>query len=446
MAIDEIKRAILEAHRNPNSLESEKLTKFEGTIEAWAISAQLLHDASPDTKAQGLFRFFGARMIYNKIQRDSDQLDSNGIAGFMQGLVQHIITLSQLPQIETAVYRYVCLSIAAMAIQINHPGVVRSILQWLNPLLASAPHIVVLFLSLLPEESENGRIKVSNDQRKAFEHQLTDSFEEVMGFLESQWVASNELNRNYILQCATNWIEFTHITPEKLIQQPMYSIMLDCLAVKELFISAAKSIHTAFYSFTEDKSLSVLLEMSLPRILALCATWKSIAVDRSELDSELAKDICYELSRLFSVVAESSLELMLTPNSNFGQIGIIEQLLECCRYEHENKTSTYPLKFFFMLQERILDGMDSVVADEKAFFTHARSIYQPYFAHLIDISLDKCMMEESIFVVESEDNDDLALKDDDNAYNPFSNFDDYIDISPDTKVAFSDNQLHQKKP
>ena len=276
MASIEIKSAIEAALYQGNQEAADSLTRFEATREAWTVAEQLLRDDSLNPKAQSTFRFYGAKMVYSKTQRDFDQLSPSDIPKFLESLVQHVIALSQLPQSEKKICRYICLSIAAMAIQIDQSGVIRSVLQLLNPLLTSSPDIVVLFLSLLPEECENERIQVTMGVREAFEHQLTDSFQEVMGFLESRWESSDEVNRNKILDCASNWIEFTHITPDTLMKQPIYTLMLDCLAIKDLFEHAAKAVNAAFYRFTGHKDLLTLLQASLPRILGLRSTWKSV--------------------------------------------------------------------------------------------------------------------------------------------------------------------------
>jgi len=47
----------------------------------------------------------------------------------MTSLVQNIISASQVPDVDTKIYRYICLSIAALAIQTNKEGVINSVLS-----------------------------------------------------------------------------------------------------------------------------------------------------------------------------------------------------------------------------------------------------------------------------------------------------------------------------
>jgi hypothetical protein len=204
MSIEEVKGAICalgdaELGRGAQDV----LMQFEASRGAWTVAAQLLYDSSAQA-SQHHFRFFGAKMLYSKIQRDFDQLAESDVSAFMQSLVGHIINLSQEPNIEMKVCRYVCLSIAALAIQINQPGVIRAVLQWLNPVLTGAPHVILEFLALLPEECINQRVDVSRETREAFEHQLTDSFHEVLTFLGTHILVSELLLRNLCMACA--WI------------------------------------------------------------------------------------------------------------------------------------------------------------------------------------------------------------------------------------------------
>jgi len=378
------------------------LMQFEASREAWTVAAQLLYDSSAQA-SQHHFRFFGAKMLYSKIQRDFDQLAESDVSAFMQSLVGHIINLSQEPNIEMKVCRYVCLSIAALAIQINQPGVVRAVLQWLNPVLTGAPHVILEFLALLPEECINQRVDVSRETREAFEHQLTESFHEVLTFLGTQWSSptSNEENKRKILDCIEKWVEFTHISVRTLAAQPLYGLCLDCFTVPGLFVAATGVVSTAFLKFKDAKELPDLLIMTMPRLLPLRAVWNQLMGNESiEYDSDL-QEICHALSKLFSIVCEAALPVLLDYGTgDFGQKECILQLLECCRYPHDLATSKFPLTFFYMLSSR-LDEMqgDHANPDAAAHATNMFSLYSPFFHTLLNIAIDQCCSSEDYFIM-----------------------------------------------
>ena len=380
----------------------DMLMQFEASREAWTIAAQLLYDAS-DESNQHHFRFFGAKMLYSKIQRDFDQLADSDISAFMQSLVGHIINLSQEPNIEMKVCRYMCLSIAALAIQINQPGVIRVVLQWLNPVLTGAPAVILEFLALLPEECSNKRVDVSQDTREAFEHQLTESFQDVLTFLGTRWSApdASEENKRKILYCIEKWVEYTHISVRTLAAQPLYGVCLDCFTVRGLFVAATGVVSTAFSRFKDSKELPDLLIMTMPRLLPLRAVWSQLLADDAiEYDIDL-QDICHSISKLISMACEAALPVMLDYGTgDFGQKECILQLLECCRYPHDIATSKFPLTFFYMLSSR-LDEMQGGHAnpDAAAHATNLFNQYSPFFHTLLNITIDQCRASEDYFVM-----------------------------------------------
>lgn len=143
-----------------------------------------------------MFRFFGAKFLYSKSQKQFFQLDMATSAKLTQMILQHIIRLSTggSQKLEMNVCRYLCLSVATLALQSNTPGIVHDILMWLNPVVQTCPLILLEFLIVLPEEAFNRHIDVSSDFRELFVKQLTDSSHEVLTFISSLWsvAKSNE--------------------------------------------------------------------------------------------------------------------------------------------------------------------------------------------------------------------------------------------------------------
>ena len=185
------------------SQANDYLMKFETSNEAWQVAHQLLQSSS---STQSNYRFFGAKIFYSKIQKDLSQLPSEQINALKELLIQSILQLSQEPSHDITTIRYLCLSISALALQSNENGIVHQILAWLNPIISTAPRVVLEFLTVLPEECYNRHISVEHSIRESFSQQLCDSSKEVFQFLEALIENSTVAVRNQILRCFEHWI------------------------------------------------------------------------------------------------------------------------------------------------------------------------------------------------------------------------------------------------
>ncbi len=454
MSVENVCSAILAVRGNSGDEQRRNnaeafLSSFEASREAWEVANVIIHDLSISSNEADICRCRAMMILYNKIRDDFDQLASTEVPGFMQVLVQYVITLSQtqsqLSKLMITTRKFALLSIAALVLQVNQSGVIRSILQWLNPILTIAPNVVVQFLTYLPEECKNDRVNVADAHRDAFQEQLTESFTDVMGFLESQWDItyanitnnSNSNNNsgggggnsenendflNQIVICIDKWIEFAYITEEFLINQPIFTkILLNQLNQPTLFVCVSKALEGVFIKYRKGNNLPLLLSSTMPHILALRSTWDQIT---SYLDNNRNGDnynehenICDSLSRLFSYVAEASLPLMIQNNiqsTNFGQNELIGQLLDCCKY------STFPLQFFYQLKQSIVDGRDDYpdvneTPEEYTHFVNLTSLYSPCYAALLDIAIEQSILEKyvnnSLLFTIIDENSQVNLKD-----------------------------------
>ena len=183
------------------------LVQFEKSHEAWEIIQQLLMEP-----AGSPHRYFSAIMLHNKSQRDlTTQLNPQIITAFTQNLVSHLIRIAQEISIDMGVCRYLCLSIAAVAVQVNENGIVQQILQWLNPILATHPAVVLELLIVLPEEGCNRHVLTSSTRRRQFLDQLSNTVPEILGFLNyilSAVPRDSDIG-SQLLKCLERWIDNT---------------------------------------------------------------------------------------------------------------------------------------------------------------------------------------------------------------------------------------------
>lgn len=185
------------------SQANDYLMKFETSVEAWQVAHQLLQLPSSNHIH---YRFFGAKIFYSKIQKDLSQLSAEQIISLKELLVQSIIKLSQESSQDMTTLRYLCLSISALALQSQQQGIVQQILSWLNPIISSAPKVVLELLTVLPEECSNRHIAVEFAAREAFSQQLCDSSKDVFQFLDALMDSSDVPVKNQILRSFEHWI------------------------------------------------------------------------------------------------------------------------------------------------------------------------------------------------------------------------------------------------
>ena len=116
-----------------------------------------------------------------------------------------------------------------MALQVNREGVVSQILVWFNPILQSAPLVLLELLLVLPEESVNYHIDVDDDTRDRFAYQLTESFVDVANFLTQQ-SASPQCpvdTKIKVMKCLGAWIESTFVAGSLVASQSLFQMTLD---------------------------------------------------------------------------------------------------------------------------------------------------------------------------------------------------------------------------
>lgn len=127
--------------------------------------------------------------MYSKSQMQFFQLDPNSAAQLTQAVLRHIIRLSSdsSQSFEMNICRYLCLTVATLALQCNTPGIINEIFQWLSPIVQNSPTVLLELLIVLPEEACNRKVDVSQDIRDKFINQLDASAPQVLSFASSLW-------------------------------------------------------------------------------------------------------------------------------------------------------------------------------------------------------------------------------------------------------------------
>lgn len=343
---------------NPKEIIScnEWLVAFEKQIIAWDVANELLFEDSSTP-----FRFFGAKILYSKIQRQYHQLNPDHVAILTKQIVDHLIRLSSEKNIDIMVCRYLSLCISALSVHLNQDGIVRQILEWLNPILMTCPRIVLLLLIVIPEECFNTNIDVTEESRNRFSVQLSNSSQDVINFLTFLWPSSNADIQIQILNCFENWIRYCHISDQIILNCQLLEYAFSSLLGNDIFIDKSVDLFIALIQ-SYDSYSDIALKL-LYYIVELRNKWNSKQQALGDCLDEDDINVCRAIARLFSEVSETYILIIVSSDSRLDSIrnGILEQLLACARFSHDISVSRIPLKFFYELSALIKTEKDKLI-------------------------------------------------------------------------------------
>jgi hypothetical protein len=369
--LDQAKQAILALSNPATSKQADDwLISFEKSFHAWQTAEQLLLCSNNDLN-DCTFQFFGAKFLYSKISRQFVQLDQDSANSLLPKLIQILVSFSRsLGNVNKNAITYLCLAISALALQLNVDGIIHQILLWLNGLIDEGKHSVILsLLTVLPEEVHNSRILINNTTRSSYLQQLAGSSSMVMDFLASLLASltvsvssssriSLKEEKVNILKCGKNWFEILNegsyspqFTPShySVIQFALESLIVSLQGDEEedeLFDTSSDLI-IVFMRNNRVKDPQIV-ESIIRTVVSLRNGWNSAILSYSKdlLDQEL-HNRCLNFSRLFTEVAESCLESLLSREGMMGQDELISQLIECSSFKEDHSIARIPLKFFY---------------------------------------------------------------------------------------------------
>lgn len=396
-SLEALKRAIY-ALSVPSETQNANawLVDFEKQVIAWEISLTLLSEPS-----QSPLRFYGAKFIYSKIKRNFFQLShQDTVTSLMNNLNNYLLKLAHEKPLDMKVCRYICLALSALSLQINHPGIISSILNWLNPIVTTAPRIILQLLIVLPEECYNLQVDVNEDQRKQFSNQLCNSSSHVLDFLNFLWDLTDIEVKLQVLLCLENWIKFTNIDSKVLMQQIILQQVLVISIENELYLDACVDLVTTI--LTKYRSDHDIISMILQYTVSLKPTWnkKTSALDNIFDEDDL--HICQCLCRLFSEVAETYITLFLSHDSSLEiyQKELMSQMIECAKFPHELSISRIPLKFFYEF---------SLVLSESGVPDSVKKYENAYLA-LLEICVQQLKIPSTILTGNQKMTDEVSDK------------------------------------
>ena len=394
--IEQVKVAIT-ALSNPSetATANQWLVAFERSVDSWTAAEQLLRETDSQC------RFFGAKFLYSKVQRDFLQLNESTIPSLVHTMVQHIIRFAGESTVDMKVCRYLCLALAALAVQINQEGIVTQILLWFNPIVTTNPRVLLELLVVLPEECYNRQVDVAVDIRDKFAEQLSASVGEVFGFLHllsdgrnlsaggnGNIATVNDATINVILRCLEKWIDYINFSGSSLAAHPLFLYALECLSRESSFDAATQVVIATMQKFRCREP--TILNLVTPRIFALRELWTAQVQQLNEDSDVDDMSVCRSLCRLFTETAEACLEVIRDDN-NTALDQLVFQLVQCSQFRYDHSIARIPLIFFMEAEDRQLS--DFMRSSDKLY-----ERYLPAFVALYDTSLSQLALPADVII------------------------------------------------
>lgn len=321
---------------------SDWLSDFERSQRAWEISCCLLNEIDPT------FRFFGAKMLYSKLQRQFVQAESLQLVDPISNcLLQQLERIAKESSTDFKFARYISLSLSVIALQLNQPNAILHLMGILSRIVRDAPLVVLEFMIVLPEECDNRYLDISEEKKRAFCDQLGSSIEEVLNFLHAMWTSGGIDVKIKVFQALQNWMFFSPISPALLASKPIVALSLQCISeANELFEPSIQIWIDQITKFGDNKDLNDLL---LPQIPSLLRLWE---VHFSRIEDDLfSEEIIRSIAYFVSDFADHNIEHFLG-NENFYQTYILQMMSQSTIVSNQ-KIATAPLEFFECLSQEI---------------------------------------------------------------------------------------------
>lgn len=349
MSIEEVTAAI-NCLQDPNQTKHANawLEIFSRTTGAWQTLDLLLSQSCGPQKT------FISISLYRKVQRDFYQIHSFSTPeALLQSLMQHMVRLATETPMDMVACRYICLSVAAAAVQSGIPGIVNKLLGWLNPLVSVCPMVLLELITALPQECYNNRISVSRDVQDKFSEELYQNLEEVCNFLYFILTNFNDQNKNTkaILQSFEVWVAHTTGPEGLLFSHPLFKFAIENLCNIDVLEFSSKIISSILLNDgIENKLISGALLQYVLQTRSLWLQYSALAKANSQNldDFEDELSILRHISILVSDTASAFMAKVEDPDDE-TQVSLSTYILDCASFYWDFNIARIPFNYFYDL-------------------------------------------------------------------------------------------------
>ncbi|XP_023641358.1 transportin MOS14 isoform X2 [Capsella rubella] len=350
------------------------LQTFQGTLDAWQVADNLLHDSSSNLETL----IFCSQTLRSKVQRDFEELPP----GAFQKLRESLTTLLKKfhkgpPKVRTQI------SIAVAALAVHVPAADwgdGGIVSWLRDEMNMHPEYVPGFLELLtvlPEETFNYKIAARPERRRQFEKELTSQMEAALSILTA-CLSITEL-KEQVLEAFASWLRLRHgiagavLASHPLVHAALSSLNCDPLSEASVNVISELIHHTASPSSGGISAQTPLIQVIVPQILSLKTHLRDSSKDEEDVKA---------IGRLFADVGDSYVELIATGSDE--SMVIVHALLEVTSHP-EFDIASMTFNFWHSLQLMLTKSSLGIEASIEAERNRRLHIFQPAYRSLVSL-------------------------------------------------------------
>ncbi|CAM9622957.1 unnamed protein product [Discosporangium mesarthrocarpum] len=239
---------------------------------------------------------------------------------------------------------------SALALQVNWQGVVSELISTLSQADMQGgqdrkARVLLELIKVLPEESQNRRVVVSDSTREAFVGQLSSSAQVVLTFLQQVAggsMGSEVMVQETVLKCLQSWVKYVDVPPDDLCRSPLLEAAFPAMENPGLFETAVDFLVEVLRSY--EVTSPTLVSIMVPKTMSLKETYLKAVTDGNE-------DTAMGLCRLFTEMGENYMDVIMF-DQDLNQRALIELVLLCTSHP-ENEIATIPKYFWYRLSNAL---------------------------------------------------------------------------------------------
>lgn len=413
MELDSIKQMVEQASTTFYSTQDKEqrrtaeewLNDFKKSVDAWYVADQILHSSRNEQVL-----FFAAQTIRSKIQSSFHELPSGSHESLRNSLMEHLDNLSKSNYTSVQTQIYIALSDLMMLMN-----------AWENPL----PEIIhrftkppdrmsslIEFLTILPEEINNKRLKLGKNRRDFMRDMFANSANYIIEFLDANLkkiiedsITSNDLSDcqnklKSIYKCFSSWIEEKLVQPGLIANSQLFKTSFNLLSNPSTELDLHDAVTTCLINLllcyplnarVDDDYKNLLFPLK-ENIYGLANAYKN-----AERQSEIEK--CSDLCLIFTELCNAlSFHLINDPGSQLGDVNILSLLIMCGTHE-EYEVFQKTFVFWFSISEEIYTNPNSERLCEH---------FRQYVYSLIDCICKHCRLNENHDSIPPSKSDDFG--------------------------------------
>lgn len=346
------------------------LQDFQKSPLAWEASVLLLQNS--DT-VQVLY--FAASTLKLKIIESFEELPNNSAMDLKNSLLQLIsktivnATTSTPTLLNPIITTQLSLGLAAMAVQMENW---TNAIEEMSTILLSRkdalfPHQVsflIEFITVLPEECDDDRIRVSTPRRNLFHSLLCQKAQEVLTMLHEYFQIQQQsmVIQEKVFKCVLSWLKSDALNFQLFISSPFLGFFFTGLNYENLFEMSVDAIaETLSYLSNPQYASQQFIEQIMIQILLLREAYvKSI----KEEDEEVSRGYC----RIFVEAGEALIGNIVV---EFEKYQPLLQIILDCSGNSNLEIAQITYNFWYILQEQLRD------------LPEYKPKFAPYYSYLV---------------------------------------------------------------